>query len=471
MRRHLLIPLLLLLSFSLPAHESREVRVLAGLGNDLWDFGLNRNGDDQLSFAFRSSILYHDWDIYFALDGITNRGWKSDGIWYSGRYDRMTVSAAYSVGFHAAQNLTVRLKPGFGLKALGDLHLEDVQNFVHSLSDIKPLVLPYDSIALVSPLLIAKADVIYDAARISDESVFRLTFSAGADIAPAAEAEYYALAGFSIAGKDYEIISISFGLSGMIPFTTSYTQQLLGYMTSGLSYSFTIDGGLIQYRGWGFPFRHFGFNTISIDLMSFFKRSDFKRSDLFISSGYSFMKMSPHMETELGVYLRDNWYLVLRNRYLSGWADEGIVLSEGWKESWRIKDMQTLFSLGGGYEWNVPKAEFLYLYSDASIGIGIWNNGVMANMDPVAASPYYGFEKQFRFLVDAEAGILLLPEALTARGRSSFRIKLGAGLSYVFGADSIDTDKRAEGLEAVNSSIYAAWIPRLSLMIRTGIDL
>ena len=45
-------------------------------GNDLFNFGITRNDDDQQSYSFDLQVEAPLWYVRFNANGITNRGWR-----------------------------------------------------------------------------------------------------------------------------------------------------------------------------------------------------------------------------------------------------------------------------------------------------------------------------------------------------------------------------------------------------------
>ncbi len=45
-------------------------------GNDLFNYGISRNDDDQLSYSFDFQVEAPLWFMRFNANGITNRGWR-----------------------------------------------------------------------------------------------------------------------------------------------------------------------------------------------------------------------------------------------------------------------------------------------------------------------------------------------------------------------------------------------------------
>ncbi|MBQ6672451.1 MAG: hypothetical protein IJM73_04450, partial [Spirochaetales bacterium] len=144
-------------------------------GNDLFNYGISRNDDDQLSYSFDFQLEAPLWYLRFDANGITNRGWR-DG-WdmrdYSkpytpgapverGRYDSLETVTGLKLR-PVEDSVYVHLYPEAGFALVGNYGWEWGQNAIHKAAGIHEVDLPYDKGGekKVLPMLGLRANIGY----------------------------------------------------------------------------------------------------------------------------------------------------------------------------------------------------------------------------------------------------------------------------------------------------------------------
>ena len=126
-------------------------------GNDLFNYGISRNDDDQLSYSFDFQLEAPLWYTRFNANGITNRGWRDgwdmrnyDAIYtpgapvIRGRYDSLETVIGLKLK-PVENNFYLHIYPEIGFALVGDYGWEWGQNAIHKMMNIHEVDLPYDS--------------------------------------------------------------------------------------------------------------------------------------------------------------------------------------------------------------------------------------------------------------------------------------------------------------------------------------
>ncbi len=464
--------------------------VKLGLGNDKYAYGLSRNDDDQLSYSEHITLSGDRWYLKANLDGITNRGWKtgwdisdstvSDKDWddfRSGRLDVTEIIFGLNYDISLGSIFSLRLSPETGFFLSGYTGYDTLQNLIHKWSGIHRVDLPYDyEDVRFHYYLGAKAETGVDIVKL-DASDLSITIGASFYHAFDFETNERVSGKLSFNNGYDDIIALSAGWNWRQEHNSSYTMDLYSRYITSPYVSYSIDTGLFFLDYWAQIGNHFGYATLSFDVMSFFYPTFWKENDIYLSMGFCSMMGLKFCDQELNYPINDYMAIVLKNRYVAGYP-----INQGGEEDSdpnyvpRIKQGHSMNTLGVEFSYPIAALKnWVTPYLAFGIGYMRWDITMLTNMQDVSQNPSYtvgvannGDGPDYSFVADVEAGLTLLPEDLIAFRSTSLSISAFVGLSYVTG-EHVSNYRRVAEAKDINA--FYEGDSRSNFMFRWGFSL
>lgn len=458
-----------------------------GLGNDKWAYGLSRNDDDQLSYSEHVAISGDRWFFNANLDGITNRGWKTgwdirneniedweDDSFYNGRIDVTELIAGYRWTPYKSKLLSLDIVPETGLVLAGNMHFEVLQNLIHKISKIHEVSLPYD-FDDVKPYYYLGAST---SARLHaykfEKSEFDIAFNAKVNSAICFESAEDISIKLALENGYNDFVSFSFGYKWVQEHNSSPTMELYSRYLNSPYFSYTINTGLLSLRYFSELTNHFGYAIYSVDVMSLMRHPVWTKSDVYYSTGISFLNKMAFSEQELEVYLTPHWSGILKNRYVAGYpVDKAYEKSADLTYDARYKQSYSAYTIGAKYRYSFLNG-YLTPYVSMSLGFMKWNVTILLNMLRDSIWPSMDLGTDFSFALDAELGLTILPEGLIKADSSTIAFTVFTGLSYVTGdfvSDYRYNYGESDPIDGPVHNIKDNFLFRYGAMIRIGFDL
>ena len=428
-------------------------------GNDLFNYGISRNDDDQLSYSFDFQLEAPLWFLRFNANGITNRGWRDgwDMTDYAkrfspgapvrrGRYD--SLETAFGLKLRPLEeDLYIHIYPEIGLALTGDYGWEWGQNVIHRLMGIHEVTLPYDSAGEGNArmMLGLRMNLGYKIFNFQRTSLIAEVEASTKNIMHF-QSENQVLGRVSVSTKTHDLIGFHLGYmyAASLGDETSYTQDLCLRYLNGLRAGFTIDTGIVFLKYTGNPITNYGYGYLGFDLMGFFQPRNWERSDAFMRfSSAGFYDRSYNI-ISVGIPFSDQFSFVIRNSYLGGdpvnpreEASVDLSMTE------RFKRDYSFFALGVRYEIPGLLGGYLTPCLELSAGLQVFRLWILFNqMDDesiwaevpsvmIDRNNYYG-------LLSLEGGFTVLPEELLVFGDTSVQIEAFGGLNVILGGSTWD---------------------------------
>lgn len=502
MKKSVLFILILIVSASVLFSSDNPWAVKSfkfGLGNDKYAYGLSRNDDDQLSYSEHFTIAAERWYAQVDLDGITNRGWKTgwdikdsskidnnEDDFYNGRIDLTEVKIGYNYTHDFPSLFSLRVSPETGFFLSGYTGYDFFQNTVHKISKIQTVHLPYDRDDITFSYYLGLDVELYTNFYKLESST--LALSLGGKV-------YHAF-GFESGEKinstltlynDYsEILALTLGMNWTQEHNSSPTMELYSRYINSPYAGYTINTGFFALNYYTELTNHFGYAVLSFDFMSLFHPTIWKENDVYFSMGFCNMMGLTYCDQELNWPIGNNLSIVFKNRYVAGYpVSKGFEKNADLSKIPRIKQGHSMNTIGLEYEIVIPALKnWLTPYVSLSLGYMRWDITMLVNMIKSSINPSYtlGFRNNdngpdYSFVVDAEAGLTIIPEGLVSFNSTSFTLSVFGGCAFVTGehvagyrkvAETRDETKLNEG---DSSDIRNNFLPRWGLTLNFGFDI
>lgn len=451
----LLIILFVSVSLALAAASSpwAPSSIKLGLGNDKYAYGLSRNDDDQLSYSEHVYISSERWYLQANLNGITNRGWKdgwdirdntkeSEAKLYRGRIDVTEIRAGLNFTFDIKSLFSVKVSPETGFFLSGNTGYDFLQNTIHKWSKIHRVDLPYDYNDVRFHYYLGASTTAYANIATLGDSKFALSLGGSAYHAFGFESAEKVNASLTLYNDYSEIVGVTFGWNWVQEHNSSSTMELYSRYINGPYAGYTINTGFFAINYFTELTNHFGYAVLSFDVMSLFHPTIWEENNIYFSMGFCNMMGLTYCDQELNYPIVDHWSIVLKNRYVAGYPiNKKVELESIPTETIRVKQGHSMNTLGVEFEYPIPALkEWVAPYVSLGLGYMRWDLTFLTNMleDMWVPSISYGFSNNFNgpdysFVVDAEAGVTIIPEGLISFNSTSFTISAFAGMSYVTG--------------------------------------
>lgn len=470
-RKLSLLLFLLIISFQLLADEPKQT-LLLGLANDKDDYNISKNEDDYLSYRFIGDYTRPLLHVRATLSGITNRGWMRDGVYYQGRYDE--INAYIGLPLEAEMgNFVFLAEPRFGFMAAGNLSFQNVQNIIHRVFGIEKVHLAYDEDENIFSLALSFAG----------EARFRIPFYEHSALTPfirieALDALFYQqslgiFAGLSLESHQKRTCNAYAGFIWANAEMGWESQIRYLERSDGWQFGFSLDAGMLSLDYITALEHGTGLGTIAINALSLFEKSTWKRSDYRVIIGAELLRGPSTNLTSMNIELPlfDSPFSIRAGLSYGSGAPQF-----GYSDDFYFKKNVGVFRLDaiwyGSSNWWVSP------YALAGISLKKWNGTCYYNMSP----PYtVENEKVFNSYspgLEAEIGLVLLPEGCWKSDDVTYRFSVGVGISYNFFAhdarESAQRKLEAKGIGTNDAKDISAIINplewRINAALIIGID-
>ena len=433
-------------------------RILLYTGNDKFNYGISRNDDDQLSYSFDFQVEAPLWFLRFNANGFTNRGWR-DGwnmrdyeqcynpgaLVVRGRYDSLETVAGLKLKL-IESDFYIHLYPEVGIALVGDYGWEWGQNAIHRMSGIHEVDLPYDNDGAKNArfMLDGRANIGYKLMKLRRTSLVAEVEASTKNIM-GYQSENYIFGRLSVSTETHDLIGFHFGytFASRLGDYPSYTRDLyLDYIT-GWKMGFTIDTGILFMKYTGSLETGYGYGYFGFDVMGFFEKRDWERTDAYLSFSKARFYGSFYNYISVGIPFSDNFAFVIKNAYLGGNPidKKGEMVADLNKVD-RLKREYSSFAVG--VRFNLPSfaSDFITPYVELTGGLQIYKIFLLMNqLDdesmPAISPPSYMLEIDNYFpLLSLEGGLTILPEDLVVFKDTSIQIELFGGVNYLFAGDT-----------------------------------
>lgn len=486
---------------------------LVGMGNDKWAIGgISYNFDDQLSFSEHFTLSAPAYRLKVNMLAFTNRGWR-DG-WsvtdpsaaggndlISGRYDATEILLSIPLDIVSTDLFSLRLEAEGGLSVVGNQHYDVLQNTLHKLIHASPVNLGYE----------IEGNNLYGMANASVDMAFSLYSFENAKLFASAEARSENTIGFDymqraegsigLRNSKEDILSLSLGYTWAETETQWSTARLYREYLRGLTFGMTINTGSLRLEYSTSLRSHFGFGTISIDVLSFLQPKEWKESNIYMNMGTMNLLNAQFFTVGLEVPIKDSGFaLTTETRFISGNPS-----FKGWETDMdpaaypRFKRSYDGFYIGGKYSFSSRDTHgWITPYAKASAGIMRWETRTLLNMidygsdiwkeewtyteetgSGTVTTEYWPEEWQknthsilysrlYSFSMDAEFGFTILPESFITSATTSFQINIFGGVTMIHNAKAVESY-----LNTItdDSNKLAMLMPRWGISLRLGFDI
>lgn len=472
MKKKLLTVILLVLTVSAVFADGNPWvpnRVLLGVGNDKWTYGLSRNDDDQLSWSENFRIEADNWYLNVNMDGITNRGWRSawavassvkgySDDFYSGRIDYTSVLFGFKWNAVEVGRYSLYIEPGLGVGIGGNTNYVFFQNLIHRISKIREVDLTYDTDKIyvypLQSLLINNSFRVFD----FEESFFKVGIDAYVEAAYGFSSNEKAALKLSLQKDNLEYLAASFGYRASQNWTSFSTYDLYNRYINGPYVDVTLDTGFFYLRYYTFLQNHYGYGLLMFDAMKLFQKSTWQESDITFSYGTAKILGSSFTELELEFGNWNGFSAFVKTRYIAGNpVDKNDERFGSPDEIYRVKLAHTTYLAGVKYSYPLSfTKDWLEPYAKVSIGMSRWQTSFLLNTLTKSSifdleglfsdyGPYLESGYRYAFAGDLELGLTILPEGLIKLGNSTLQISLYGGATiFTNGAqlneDLVDSD-------------------------------
>ncbi len=408
-----------------------DFHAIVGSGNDTWNFGLGENYDDQLSYSVHSKVTYNRFSFDYQAGGYTNRGWKKDNKFYSGRFDRFDFLLGYDFEIPLTGKLFIEFVPRLGAGIVGDFGLDWYQNWVHKTFSINTVNLPYDYEKNVVHFA-ANGDLslVYDTFVFGNSQLQTILFFNTNNAFSFESSELFGLK-FAFQNElfDYKnaYLFVGYGLSHS--FSGNVTEKLYADNIKGFTYGFGMNSGFISLDYSKYLNSGYGYSLISFDIAPLFSEKTYRKEDFWVSVGKCLFLDRSYCDNQIGYKFDSNISLVVKNRYANGYP----ILNDSEKDNIivRYKRNYSLNSLGLRYQYTTKPRGVLTLYSQLNFGLSKWNRAILHNMDESAFVAEDGHKKDYMVFLDFELGLNLLPEKLIVCQNAEYQLNLFGGFVLI----------------------------------------
>jgi hypothetical protein len=374
--------------------------LVLGTGNDWYTLGLGNNLDDQLSYGSNLSLTQDNLRIDVSLTGIT------DKIENQKRYDLLEASFVYdfSTTFKGFRFSAI---PEAGFTVSGNLGSQDVQNLIHTWLSRNLLFLTYeDNSQLFFPSLGAAVSIAYP------YGVFDFGLETSYNLTMGWEKAAYT-------GGFVDIGGVLLGQAGYLwvdPLATDWdTHKLITTSYTGLTLSYSFDGGLFQtswvYHGTGKT----SYGSFGLDIMQLFAPKVYEQSDFTFSTG--FLYDLQHQQNRLFSLTYRNFVFEIKHK-------NGPLFNLMEEQDTRM----TVASWMAGYSKEFASSGFIRPYGKFLAGIERYNLNYNYTESVI---------EELRPTLGIETGVILFPEGLLVTGSDTYRLRLSLSLQYVFNTEEI----------------------------------
>lgn len=396
--------------------------------NDKFSYGISHNLDDQFSFSFGVHTIFPYLYVNFDLNGITNRGYKTDvtdeTTFFHSRYDELSLLTGTQINLYQNNSFSINLDANAGFIALGNFGGEKVQNITHVMDKVPTLVLPYEKPEHnFSPSLNCDLKFAYNI-----NPIFKLQFTAESKNS----LFYFNREAFTLStifGNEKTLLEIFSGYEFLQNQTDSQTFSIYANQSQGYNFGWKLDTGFFKFDYLVYTKGRFGYGTLYVDLFNLNNR-DFTQSDLYSSFSITKFMGTTYLETQLQCFVPnvENLYITYNNRYVSGYKKNLYSTSD----FYRIERDYDINSIGLKYEYDIPAIKnWVTPFTEIATGVTAFGIRKLSNHKPESTEPYIDYGMNFCWELEATAGVDLFPEHFIKLGTANYQLSLFAGVIVI----------------------------------------
>ena len=409
--------------FALEVNQN-EFRFFIATTNDKFSYGISENKDDQLTASNEIHVIFPYLFLDINLNGITNRGFKSNMLdsstFESGRYDEIIVKTGTAINIFNVSDFEVDFVPELGFCLLGNFGMEFEQNLNHKSGTIDAVNLEYENFEKpFYPLINSKLVFSYEPV---DFLKTQLSFSANNIF------DYATEQNISINGilGNKTTLNIFAGYTWNQTQNSSSTLKSYKNVTNGFNYGFNLDTGLVKLDFINYEKTKYGLGAINVDFVNLSKHN-WKKSDIHFLTGLTYFMNTEFLENQIQIGFTENLSFYFNNKFVSGFKSNNVNPSE-----YRYERDYVINTLGVKYEhplsfiknWVTP-------YIELGAGTASFKVQKLANHLPTSTYDFYVENSQLFLQIEANVGFDIIPEGKLNFGNSSYQVTVFAGTIFI----------------------------------------
>ena len=397
-----------------------DLRVFLATTNDKFSYGISENKDDQLTASNEIHIIFPYLFLDINLNGITNRGYKSNildpSTFENGRYDEIITKAGTTINFFNTSYFELDFISEIGFCLLGNFGMEFEQNLNHKSGTIDAVILEYEIFEKpFAPLINSKFVFSYKPINFIKT---QLSFSSYNIFS------YYTEQNFcinAILGRK-TTFNVFAGYTWNQSQNLSSTLKSYKNVTSGFNYGFNLDTGLVKLDFINYEKTKYGLGVISIDFMNFSKHN-WINSDIHFFTGLTYFMNTEFLENKIQIDFVDNFSFYFNIKYVSGFKTNTVNPSD-----YRFERDYFINTIGVKYEqplgfiqnWITPYIE---------LGTGIASFGIqkLANHIPDSTYDSYDYDTKYFWQIESNIGFDIFPQGKLNFGNSTYSFTVFVG--------------------------------------------
>ena len=397
-----------------------DLRVFLATTNDKFSYGISENKDDQLTASNEIHIIFPYLFLDINLNGITNRGYKTNildsSTFESGRYDEIITKAGTSINFLNNSDFKLDFVPEIGFCLLGNFGMEIEQNLNHKSGTIDAVNLEYE--IFEKPF----ATIINSKFVFSYEPInflkTQLSFSSNNILSYFTEQNLYIS---TILGCKTSL-HIFAGYTWNQLHNSSSTLKSYKNVTSGFNYGFNLDTGLVKLDFINYEKTKYGLGVISVDFMNFLKHN-WINSDIHFFTGLTYFMNTEFLENKIQIDFVDNFSFYFNNKYVSGFKTNKVNPS-----NYRFERDYIINTIGVKYEQPLDCIEnWVTPYIEVGTGIASFGVQKIANHIPEATYDYYAYDTKHFLQIESNIGLDIFPQGKLNFGNTTYSFTVFVG--------------------------------------------
>jgi hypothetical protein len=401
-----------------------DFRFFLATTNDKFSYGISENKDDQLTASNEIHIIFPYLFLDINLNGITNRGFKTDlldfSTFESGRYDEIIAKTGTTLNLLKISDFEIDFVPEIGFCLLGNFGMEFEQNLNHKSGTIDAVNLDYETFE--KPFVpLANAKFVFSYNPI-DFIKTQISFSSNNIFSYSTEQNFVLNAVF---GKK-SIFNIFAGYTWNQNQNSSSTLKSYKDVTNGFNYGFNLDTGLVKFDFINYAKTKYGLGAINVDFMNFSKHN-WQKSDVHFLTGLTYFMNTEFLENQIQVDFVHNFSFYFNNKFVSGFKSNKINPSE-----YRYERDYVINTFGVKYEqplvfiknWITP-------YIELGTGTAYFKVQKLANHIPTSTYDSYEYDSKVFWQMEANIGLDIIPEGKLNFGNSSYQVTVFVGTTFI----------------------------------------
>ena len=404
--------------------NKNEFRFFIATTNDKFSYGISENKDDQLTASNEIHLFFPYLFLDLNLNGITNRGFKSNMLdsstFESGRYDEIIAKTGVSINLLNTSGFEIDFVPEIGFCLLGNFGMEFEQNLNHKSGTIDAVILEYEKFEKpFYPLINSKLVFSHEPV---DFLKTQLSFSAN-NIFDYATEQNISING--ILGNKTRL-NIFAGYTWNQTQNSSSTLKSYKNVTEGFNYGFNLDTGLVKLDFINYEKTKYGLGAINVDFINLSKHN-WKKSDIHFLTGITNFINTEFLENQIQLDFTENLSFYFSNKFVSGFKSNKINPSE-----YRYERDYVINTLGVKYEHPLSFIKnWLTPYIELGTGTASFKVQKLANHLPSSTYDSYEYDSKLFFQMELNVGFDIIPEGMLNFGNSSYQVTVFMGTIFI----------------------------------------